>query len=54
MEIDGIIYTAITKTMKQKDYPDLPDNGVNILNKMKKLSPEEQRTLIGAGKDSRI
>jgi hypothetical protein len=54
VEIEWVMYTAITPSMKQEEYRVLPDNWRNILNKMKELSEEEIKELIGAGKKARI
>jgi putative sterol carrier protein len=54
VEIDWVIYTAITKRMKQEDYRDLPENWINILRKIKQLSEKEMKDLRGAGKEARI
>ncbi len=54
VERDGVVYTAVTNTMKQCDYPDLPDNWLNICKKIKKLTPEERAELGGVWLEGKI
>lgn len=46
VEVEGVVYTAITNPMNKIDFPDLPFNWQKLCRLIKKLSPEEQNNFI--------